>query len=160
VLNEALNQMEQRGVRRFTSAEQLAAHLEGSLTIEGSPERVTLTYADTQPEHVDRVLESLGRAVVVRQMSLDRAAGRPDTLKILNGGAQRDNTPQHDEALKYSAVSFGILLGLALVLGLIIRVALGRSRRLMDDPEAAPMLSTLDKPGTWSPVPSGAAAGE
>ena len=151
VLNETLNQMDQRGVRLFTNAPQLRLHLQDHLTITGSAPRTELTYTSSDPESVEKVLQSLGQAVAARQMSLDRAAGLPDRVQILQS-AKRISQPLHDESLRYAGICLGMICGLALLLGVVVRLILGRSRRLMDDPEAMPMLSTLDKPATWSPL--------
>ena len=154
VLNEALNQMDQRGVRQFVNAAQLKQHLTQHLNVTGDAARTQLTLTSTDPESVDRVLQSLGQAVAARQMSLDRAAGLHDRVRILQS-AKRAGQPLDDQSLQYAGISFGAVLGLGLILGVIFRLALGRSRRIMDDPDATPLLATLDKPTTWSPISSG-----
>jgi hypothetical protein len=153
VLNEALDQMEQHGVRKFTTAEQLSTHLEQSLTLSGSAEQVQLTYLTDDGEHVERILQSVGRAVVARQMALDRAQGRPDSASITVAARASEVTSQED-SLIYMGIAFGSILTLALVLGLVIRLVLARSKRVMEEPEAEALLSTLDKPTTWSPLGS------
>ncbi len=153
VLNETLNQMDQRGVRLFTNAAQLKQHFQQQLAVTGDAARTQLTYISEDPESVDRVLQSLGQAVAARQMSLDRAAGLHDRVRILQA-AKRGNQPLADDSLKYAGISLGVICGSALILGLFVRLALGRSRRIMDEPESDALLSTLDKPSTWSPLPA------
>lgn len=153
VMNETLNQLDQRGIRLFTSPPQLATHFDEHLTVAGNPGRVELTYSSSQPEYVVGVLDALGKAVVAYQMSLDRANGVADRMTVLQN-AERNAAAVQDDSLKYMAISFASIAGVALVLGLLIRVALGRSRRIMAEADDIPVLATLDKPGTWSPVGS------
>lgn len=151
VMNQTLNQLDQRGIRLFTSPTQLSAHFAQTLDIQGSPARVELAYTSSEQEHVVGILDALGKAIVSHQMSIDRAKGVSDSVKVLQN-AQRNATAVQDDSLKYMGISFAAICGVALVLGLLIRVALGRSRRVMADAEDIPVLATLNKPGTWSPV--------
>ncbi|MEM7627765.1 MAG: hypothetical protein AAF333_19400 [Planctomycetota bacterium] len=145
VMNETLSQLDQRDIRLFTSPTQLAVHFDEHLTVAGNPGRVELTYSSTQPEFVVGVLDALGKAIVAYQMSLDRANGVSDSIKILQK-AERNATAVQDDSLKYMAISFASIAGVALVLGLLIRVALGRSRRLMAEADDIPVLATLGQP--------------
>lgn len=153
VMNTTLEQLDQRGIRLFTSPAQLASHFAENLTITGNAARIELTYTSEQPEYVVGVLDALGKAIVARQMSIDRAAGQADSIKILQS-AERNNTASQDDTLIYMGISFAAIAGIALILGLLIRVALGRSKKIMDEADGIPALSTLDKPGTWSPIGS------
>jgi len=47
----------------------------------------------------------------------------------------------------------GIFVAAAVVLFVLARLMLARSKRVFDA-QAMPALQTLDKPGTWSPVGS------
>ena len=153
VLAETLNQLDQRDLRLFNSPGELRNHFQQYLEVTGTPQRVALTYQSTSKEHVASVLEAYGRALLGYQMAQDQAAGVEGTAQIVSAAARNSN-PLNDvesESLRIAGTAFGIFVGAALLLALLMRLLLGKSKRVFD-PEATPALQTLDKPSTWSPL--------
>ena len=128
----------------------MASHLREHLDFAGTPERVELSYTTTDGEHAVATLDALGQAILSYQMTVDRKAGRPDTARVLQK-ALRHPEPVRDETLTYSATTFAGVLGVSMLGALVLRLSLARSRRVLDADDT-PVLQTLNRPETWSPV--------
>ncbi|MEM8784063.1 MAG: hypothetical protein AAGE65_14575 [Planctomycetota bacterium] len=147
VLAEALNQMDQQGVRVASTPEQLEAHLRTNLVATGGPERVELAYHGQDTAQIGTVLEAYGRGLLVHHMSEDRRAGRlTDTARVLQP-AVAESTPLQDDRLKYALATFAAIFAAAALLALPLRLLYGRSQRVLHE-DFMPQLAMLNESDT------------
>jgi hypothetical protein len=154
VLKEALHQMRNAGHRWHDSPDSLGAALASQFQVSGTPPMLEMQMTGPQRERLAPTLEALGRALMGHQMAADRVAQRSDTA-MLEQPAKVAEQPVVDERWKLMGIIAGSLAGAALVLFVVFRIMLARSKRIFDGDEA-PELSVLDKPAAWSPLKAAA----
>jgi hypothetical protein len=154
VLREAINKLDQRGIRVFENAQAMRQALAAAMHVEGKAGNITMTYTDVDKERSALVLESMTAAYLVYHLVKDRAANRPDTAKIVQRAAY---APDPVEDLRM-AVAGGIFSGsllLCLILIALLRWYLMRAARVFDgEPNEA--LAALENPNQWPELPKNA----
>ncbi len=152
VMEEVLKQLEQRGIRIASTPATLADHFRTTLSVEGDPSRVVISYAGQDADRLGLVLDAFSNGLQRWHLLEDNKAGRLNTATVLQSAAP-ESKPVKDQRLQYASIVFGSLVGLALLLFFPIRMMKARSQRVLNDEHMPKLeLSTLDKPETWSPV--------
>ena len=150
VLAEALNQMDQLGVRIAGTPAQLDAILRENLAATGKPGRVELAYHGSDTAQVGAVLEAYGRGLLIHHMAEDRKAGRlSDSARVLQP-AVAESEPVHDDRLKFALATFAAIVAAAALLALPLRLLYGRSQRVLHE-DFMPELVKLDTHRTDEP---------
>jgi hypothetical protein len=149
VLTDTVHRLRREGITRFGDADSLRPSLAQDLTVAGQPPALNVTLATADPDAATSLLDALGRAFLGHQMATDREQGRADSTSIAIPAAV-DAQPVENDQLQWFGILAGSAAGGMIVLYLLARVALARSRRVFDD--SAPELDVLDKPANWSPA--------
>ncbi|MEM9251302.1 MAG: hypothetical protein AAGB29_03035, partial [Planctomycetota bacterium] len=149
VLTDTVHRLRREGITEHGGADALRARLEQDMTVTGQPPALTVELATTDRTAAPQLLDALGRAFLGHQMSLDRAEGRADSTTIATP-ATVGSTPIENDQLELFGIIAGSAAGAMLVLFLLAKVILARSKRVFDD--TAPELDALEQPEGWSPA--------
>ena len=134
------------GIPGYGNPSELADHFSQALTVEGSADRVEFIYQTADREHADQVLSALGKAVIAQQMDADRAAGLSQNTAVITEPAVRRASPVRDDTNLYMAAIFLGLIALGLILAIISRLFLSRSKRVMFPGAGGDSMAVLAQP--------------
>ncbi len=149
VMGETISQLNLRGNYSFKDAQSLREHLRKTLMFTAAtPGRLELTYRHSDKAAAPMLLESIGRAFVGYQTTLDRIADRAISTRILQAAAV-DPKPVEDRRLMVAGILFVSLLLTTSGLTIVARWWLRRASRVFDA-EANASLAVLDDPDAWA----------
>ncbi|MEM6757277.1 MAG: hypothetical protein AAF586_08930, partial [Planctomycetota bacterium] len=149
VLTDTVHRLRREGITEHGGADALRARLEQDMAVTGQAPALNVELTTLDPEAAPPLLDALGRAFLGYQMGVDRANGRADSTTIATP-ATVASKPIKDDQLQLFGIIAGSAAGAMLVLFLLAKLVLARSKRVFDD--SAPELDALDKPDDWSPA--------
>ncbi len=149
VASEILNQLELRGLKLFSGARELSAHLASAVEVDSPrPHQLQLNYHDVDGELAVKVLESTGQALLTYEMVQARRAGRASTARIVQR-ATRDHEPVRDDRLNVAGQLFAGGTVAAGVLGGLAMLMLRRVGRVTDAPAFQQAAAVADDVKRW-----------
>ncbi|MEX0774415.1 MAG: hypothetical protein WD042_01750 [Phycisphaeraceae bacterium] len=154
VLKEAMNQLDQRGLRPYDDIAQFRLAMDQSLQLSALDQaQLRLDLQGKDREQIVTLLESLGRGYVGHELMQAHNQNRPGDTRIVRAAARLPD-PVRDDRLKLGASIFGVGLLLSIILAVVFRWWLLRASRVLESESAAIFAGVADD-AKW-PTPGSA----